>query len=51
MPATATVRIPAGELVVQRSKKPFHDQAGEHTYPAPYGPACCMYNDVSCGNV
>src|SRR6185437_13531252 len=27
-----------------RSAKPFHDEAGEHDYPAPYGPACCMYN-------
>ncbi|CAN5525948.1 hypothetical protein BH11MYX1_BH11MYX1_24980 [soil metagenome] len=44
MPARATIRSPAGELVVERSKKPFHDSAGERTYPAPYGPACCMYN-------
>jgi hypothetical protein len=44
MPPRATVRIPAGELVVERSKKAFFDKAGEHTYPAPFGPACCMYN-------
>ena len=44
MPARATVRIPTGELVVARSTKAFHDTNGDHTYPAPYGPECCMYN-------
>jgi hypothetical protein len=44
MPARAKIRTPQGELVVTRSTQPFHDEAGDHTYPAPYGPACCMYN-------
>jgi len=44
MPARATIRTPSGEIVVARSTKPFHDEAGQHDYPAPYGPACCMYN-------
>jgi hypothetical protein len=44
MPPRATIRTPAGELVVTRSTAPFHDEAGQHDYPAPYGPACCMYN-------
>ena len=44
MPPRAKIRIPAGELAVQRSTTTFHDDAGGHDYPAPYGPACCMYN-------
>ncbi len=44
MPARTTIRIPTGELAVSRSTKKFHDNAGEHDYPAPYGPECCMYN-------
>ena len=44
MPAHATIRAPQGELAVARSTQPFHDEAGDHDYPAPYGPACCMYN-------
>ena len=44
MPARATIRTPGGPLVVARSTRPFHDEAGGRDYPAPYGPACCMYN-------
>jgi hypothetical protein len=44
MPAHAKLRTAHGELAVTKPTKPFHDVNGEHTYPAPYGPACCMYN-------
>lgn len=44
MPAQATIRTARGALAVARSTQPFHDEAGEQDYPAPYGPACCMYN-------
>ncbi len=44
MPARATIRVPTGTIEIARSAKPFHDNAGEHDYPAPYGPECCMYN-------
>ena len=44
MPARAKLRTSEGELVVARSTQPFHDEAGQQDYPAPYGPTCCMYN-------
>ncbi|HEY1810857.1 MAG TPA: hypothetical protein VGG74_00785 [Kofleriaceae bacterium] len=44
MPAHATIRTADGPLEVARSAKPFFDAAGEHVYPAPHGPTCCMYN-------
>ena len=44
MPARATIRTATGSVTVARATKPFHDTAGEHDYPAPYGPECCMYN-------
>lgn len=50
MPARATVRLTEaggsgyGELDLERSTQAFRDEAGGQTYPAPYGPACCMYN-------
>jgi hypothetical protein len=45
MPPRATVRTTAGvSLEVVRRTAPFHDTAGNHTYPAPYAPSCCMYN-------
>jgi len=47
MPARATIRTSSGALEVGRSTQPFHDEAGGHDYPAPYGPACCMYNTCS----
>jgi hypothetical protein len=50
MPPHAKVRLtqagdaaPA-ELEVERSLVPFRDEAGGHTWLAPYAPACCMYN-------
>jgi hypothetical protein len=44
MPARAVLGTPAGKVAVARSTRPFHDEAGEQDFPAPYGPACCMYN-------
>lgn len=51
MPARTKVRLTeAGsslgleEVDVERSTVAFHDRNGQHDYPAPYGPACCMYN-------
>jgi hypothetical protein len=50
MPPRATVRLTEagdagrGELELERSTLPFRDEAGGQVYPAPYGPACCMYN-------
>lgn len=50
MPPRATVRLTEaggaahGELELERSTQAFRDEAGGHLYPAPYGPACCMYN-------
>lgn len=50
MPARVRVRLTAAgdrvgeDLELSRSTLPFRDTAGEKTYPAPYGPACCMYN-------
>ncbi len=51
MPARVKVRLTeAGsalgleELELERSPSGFRDEHGNHVYPAPYGPACCMYN-------
>jgi hypothetical protein len=51
MPARVKVRLTESgsalgldELELERATAPFRDEAGEHVYPAPYGPACCMYN-------
>ncbi|HEY0189858.1 MAG TPA: hypothetical protein VGC42_01970 [Kofleriaceae bacterium] len=44
MPAHATIRGPHGALTIARSTVTIHDTNGEHDYPPPYGPACCMYN-------
>jgi hypothetical protein len=51
MPPRARVRLTeAGsslgieELELERSTVPFVDTQGSHNFPAPYGPACCMYN-------
>jgi hypothetical protein len=51
MPRAVTVRLTntggslgLQELDLERSTVPFRDGAGSHVYPAPYGPACCMYN-------
>lgn len=50
MPARAKVRVTDSgssqfeELEVERSNFGFRDENGGTLYPAPYGPACCMYN-------
>jgi hypothetical protein len=50
MPAAARVRLTrAGSglpptLVAKRATRDFVDDAGSRIYPAPTGPACCMYN-------
>src|SRR5262249_9625346 len=44
MPPRATIRTPTGDIAVQRSTKPFHDEAGGQDYPPPFEPACCTYN-------
>lgn len=51
MPARVKVRLtqagsalPLEELELERSTTGFRDEQGGHVYPAPYGPACCMYN-------
>lgn len=51
MPARVKVRLTeAGgalgleELELVRSTSGFRDDNGNHVYPPPYGPACCMYN-------
>ena len=44
MPARATIRTPAGPLVVSRPTKVFHDEAGDQDFQPPYGPVCCTYN-------
>ncbi len=50
MPSTTNVR-PTGDrdrdIRVTRSTQPFVDEEGGQTYPAPFGPACCMYNTCS----
>lgn len=50
MPARATVRVTRADasvpatMTVARTTRDYHDEAGEHDYKAPTGPACCMYN-------
>lgn len=50
MPERARVRTTRADpslpaiLTVARSTRDFRDEAGGHVYPAPTGPACCMYN-------
>jgi hypothetical protein len=50
MPSKTTVRLTETgssgfeELEVERATAPYHDRQGGHVFPAPYGPACCMYN-------
>ena len=50
MPAKTKVRLTDSgdsgheELDVERGTKPFRDTNGGQVYPAPYAPACCMYN-------
>lgn len=51
MPARVNVRLTESgsalaleELELVRSTAAFRDEQGGHVYPAPYGPACCMYN-------
>jgi hypothetical protein len=50
MPARARVRMTRPDarapssLAIERSTRPFRDTNGDHVYPAPAGPECCMYN-------
>lgn len=39
-------KVDAGKkvLMLRRLDTDFHDEAGDQTYRAPLGPACCMYN-------
>src|SRR5262249_7004910 len=50
MPQKARVRLTGSDATgvdvidVARATTAFRDEAGGHVYPAPYAPACCMYN-------
>lgn len=50
MPKRARVRTTRADpslpaiLTIARSTRDFRDDAGGRVYPAPTGPACCMYN-------
>jgi hypothetical protein len=51
MPARAQVRLTDSgaelgleEIELTRSAARVQDRQGGHSYPPPYGPACCMYN-------
>ncbi len=50
MPPRARVRTTRAQpdmlasLALSRSTRGYRDEAGDHSYVAPHGPECCMYN-------